>query len=526
MACSKLLIYLLLLGLAASEYPMKSLKCDCYAEKIPKHCYKLCQSATQPPPPTRYGIKQRSTPVPGYGLGDGQSNPRPPLPIPTQSSEPRRRGPCPNGNCPIQRESTKPLQIWGFNCPDGNCTQGSQPKPPPNNRQRRRSFLYQHGLRGKNSSGSDLPYSIRGIRPIGWGGNCTDGYCPQGKQPPPNYPPRCNWRQQGRNSSENNMPYILKFGPGGLNKPKTSPELVLKPAKYQACLEDGSCGCWGGDHIYVSVQQPQYNETSPCEPYGCGYLYGSSCGHRWVDLYTDYEGFPGHTRIDFVTKSEIIRLMPHINYEYANVLFFVESGFARYIIEKHMDLPNLLFHMDEPVLYKMMEINPHLDKRISGFTPIEISNVFCRVYDQCHFMTKFSKKNKDVVMFKVKYLEHCRGRDRITPIGITTPTTPAANLPGEPLFTESQIVAIEVKIPTFRALIPRITKKRAKLVKTLTKNFAKLFIELPEEVIKRMNNFLNTYGDKLDGLSNQVIVESMIGSSIDIISVLLKKLFL
>ncbi|VUZ51771.1 unnamed protein product [Hymenolepis diminuta] len=516
MACTKILIYLLLLGFVASENPVKSLKCDCYAEKIPKHCYKLCQSATQPPPPTRHGIPQPWTPVPGYGLGDGQNNPRPPPPNPTRPPEPRRRGPCPNGNCPIQRESNPSRRIWGFDCPDGNCKQGSQPKPPPNNRQRRRSF-YQQGQRGKDSGG---------IRPIGWGGNCTDGYCPQGKQPPPNYPPRCNWRQQGRNSSEKNKPYILKFGSSGLNKPKPSPELILKPAKYQACLEDGSCGCWGGDNIYGSMQQLQYNKTSPCEPYGCGYLYGSSCGLRWMDLYTDYEGFPGHTRIDFVTKSEIIRLMPHIDYDFANVLFFVEPGFARYIIDKHMDLPNLLFHMDEPVLYKMMQTVPQLDNRISGFTPIEISNVFCRVYDQCHFMTKFSEKNKNVIMYKVKYLEHCRGRDRITPIDIITPTTPATNSPEDPLFTESQIVAIEMKIPKFRVLIPRITKERAKLVKTLTKNFPKLFIDLPDEVVKRINNFLNTSGDKLDGLSNEVIVEGMIGSSVDVISFLVKRLFM
>nr|CDS27617.1 expressed protein [Hymenolepis microstoma] len=532
MTCGKVFaFFLLLFGFAAVGYSLELEKCDCQAERIPKHCYNLCRSFTQPPPPTPYAILKKSSPFPGYGFDKEKKNPRPPAPEVTEppSPPPQRIGPCRKGNCPVEQESVQPPAGWGGDCYNEDCKQGVQPRPPQNSRQRRKlGDFYKLNRHGKKPVEIDFPTVMRtrfeNKTVPGWVSNCTKGDCSQGKQPPPKYLPHCNWRQGGRNSSSYNSPYILQFASGGVNRIKPSNDLTSQPLQYQACLKDGTCGCWGGDQNYLSWQEKQNKENSACEPYGCGYQYGSSCGHKWTELYADYKRYPGHTRIDFATKSEILRVMPHIDLNFANVLFFVEPGFARYIIKKHMDLPNLLFYMDEPVLYKMIGTVPNLDNRISGFTPVEISNVFCRVYDQCHFMEKFSKKSQDTIIFKVKYLKHCREKKVITPI-VTTTTAPAPNPYQEVFITESQIVEIEAKIPKFRALLPRITNKGARLVSAQFKNIANLFLDLPESVITQINNFLDASVGKLDDISNEDIAKEMMGSKNDVKSLIVKRLF-
>ncbi|VDO02346.1 unnamed protein product [Rodentolepis nana] len=521
----KFLIFCIVVcGFAVVGYSLQREKCDCYAAVIPENCYKLCNSITQPPPPARYDILKKLNPVPGYSSHKEKVNPRPPAPPVTAPPlpQPQRIRPCPNGNCPVRQEPSKQPPGWGGDCTSGDCLEGQQPKPPQNSRQRRKlGDHYKLTSQGRNPGGTDLAKNfVSGYENItvpGWGSKCPNGKCVEGKQPPPYYSPHCNWKQQGGNSSSN-TPQILKFASGGVNKIRPSDDLISQPQRYQACLKDGSCGCWGGDVNYLSMK----NDKATCEPYGCGYKFGSSCGIKWTILYADYERYPGHMRIDFVTKSEILRIMPHIDLNFANVLFFVEPGFARYIINKHMDLPNLLFYMDEPVLYKMMDTVPNLESRISGFTPVEISNVFCRVHNQCHFMDRFSKKSQDIIIFKVKYLKHCREKKVVKPYVNMITNTPGENL----IITKTQIALIEEKIPKFRALIPRITETGARLVSNHYKDVSTLFVGLHESIIARINNFLDTFADKLYDFSNEEIAEKMIGSTKDVMALLVKRLFI
>lgn len=509
-------IFIFVFALVIGNYSPELSKCDCSAEKIPKYCFKMCQAMEQPVPPS-LELNRRPFPAPGYGPDDGDPNPRPPPPPirPPTDSQPPRRKPCPGGKCP---DNGVPVKIpgWGGDCTDdiNACREGIQPKPPANIRRKRGVY-------------PEVDDRTRKQVP-GFKGNCTTGVCREGNQPaPPNYPPRCTWKHISYSATASAKPNILLFKSSESKIQLYSPDFWRNSFEFQACLKDGSCGCWGP--IDNSVwRSPKFRNTTSCEPYGCGYAFGESCGYKWTELYSDIDGYPGHTRIDAESKTEILRVMPHIDFDFANALFFLEPGFTQYIVKKHVDLPNLLYYMDEPVLYKLMRIVPDLDQRISGFTAIEISNVFCRVFDQCHFLSKFSNSARDTVLFKVKYLRHCHEKNRVpapdNSMVVITPTTTTTAAPKPPLFTAKQISSIEVKIPKFRLLLPKLLESRVDAVKTMTRNLTAIFTELPVRILERTNNFLAKNADKMADFTNIVIAERIIGAPNDITSYIVRKM--
>ncbi|VUZ52168.1 unnamed protein product [Hymenolepis diminuta] len=265
-----------------------------------------------------------------------------------------------------------------------------------------------------------------------------------------------------------------------------------------------------------------YNETSSCEPYGCGYYYGESYGYSWSTLYASYPGFEDHERINSPIKREILVSMPNIGYSSGNNLFFVNPSFARYIIARHWDPAGLLAHMDEPVLYKMIAINPGLDKRIASFTAEQIGAIFNRIYNHCHFLHKFSKKAQNTIMLKVMHLQNCK---QTTTTTVTTAATPTTVKPVTSLYTEEEIAAIETKIPKFRKLLRAIPLETAnKLKQKAMDNFPVLFLHLPGDVIKNINNFLNVFSDPVKQ-SPKFIMERTVGKSKDLFSLLVRQMF-
>nr|CDS32153.2 expressed protein [Hymenolepis microstoma] len=262
-----------------------------------------------------------------------------------------------------------------------------------------------------------------------------------------------------------------------------------------------------------------HNLTIDCEPYGCGYFYGESYGFTWPTLYTHYPGYEDHTRISSAAKREILLSMPNIPFCSANQLFFLHPSFARYIIARHLDTPRLLSYMDEPVLYKMISINPGLCERIATFTSEQIASIFGRTFNYCHFLQKFPEKAQNIVMLKVKELGICK------PTTTTTTTAePSTQATNKPLFSNDEIVAIEAKIPKIRKLLRAIPMEKAEKVRLRTKgSFNSLFLRLPGHVIEKINGFLDLTSN-LESLSPSFIAERAIGKPRDLYSILIKQM--
>ncbi|KAM3173544.1 hypothetical protein ACTXT7_012301 [Hymenolepis weldensis] len=332
-------------------------------------------------------------------------------------------------------------------------------------------------------------------------GCCPQQNYPGGNCPYPDCGGNCPWQpQECPNCPHNPLP-----PPGwrGQNCPNgICPQLPQCPQFFHR------------QKIEISV----FNETSNCEPYGCGYYFGESYGYSWSTLYAPFPGFEDYERIQSPIKREILVSMPNIGYCFGNNLFFANPSFARYIIARHWDPAGLLSQMDEPVLYKMLAINPGLDEKIASFTAEQIAAIFERIYNNCHFLHKFSKKTRNIIMLKVRHLQSCRQT--------TTTATPTTAEPVTPLYKEKEIVAIETKIPKFRKLLKVIPLEKANELKKRTKeNFATLFLRLPGEVIEKFNKFLDFVSDPKTH-SPKFIVDRTIGSSKDLFSILVRQMLM
>ncbi|VDO09414.1 unnamed protein product [Rodentolepis nana] len=329
----------------------------------------------------------------------------------------------------------------------------------------------------------------------------SDQWVPQSSAP--------GWNNECPNCPR--QPYVWPKNCPNCPQPESQP-VPLPPEFQDPCRQNFH---WRRHPHAVRIQDTN------CEPYGCGYYYGASYGYSWSALYTHYPGYDDDMRISSEVKREILASMPNIAYCSANQLFFVHPSFARYIIARHLDTARLLSYMDEPVLYKMLAINPGLTERIATFTAVQITSIFARTFNHCHFLDKFPSYARNVITLKVKQLEVCNPRTTIT----GTATGSLTKGRNKSLFSNDEITAIETKIPKFRKLIPLIPMEKAEKVKLKAKNsFNSLFILLPAHVIEKINSFLESTSN-LEATSPGIIAEKVIGKSDDFYSNLVRRMF-
>ncbi|KAM7543122.1 hypothetical protein Aperf_G00000000840 [Anoplocephala perfoliata] len=225
----------------------------------------------------------------------------------------------------------------------------------------------------------------------------------------------------------------------------------------------------------------------------------------------------GYHLVDNLSPSvrhTILKYMPNIPDDLADALFYLDSGFVSYIINRHETLPSFMTQMHPTTIKYIMSCVNELPHLVAQMEPSTIEKIFSGVENICEYLvSKLSDATSiKTIVEKVPSLHRCVPQLDLDQSATTTSinTTPASTLKERVLkharfYTREDAEKASVSIPRIREILTLIDQK----------NLGKIYELLPSiiEHVKRLNldpiDFLNKNVDVVIRLLKNLDEESL-----------------
>lgn len=169
---------------------------------------------------------------------------------------------------------------------------------------------------------------------------------------------------------------------------------------------------------------PQDNvHPHPVIYFYCVEQYGGPCAPMWYgaeqfdpiqygDLHFQQFKGQGNPLVDYLSPSvrhTILKYMPNIPDDLADSLFFLDSGFVSYIINRHEILPSFMTDMHPMTIKHIMSCVNELPSLVANMEPSTIEKIFSGVENICDYLVSKLQDATSIktIVKKVPNFHHC-----------------------------------------------------------------------------------------------------------------------
>nr|CDS33902.1 hypothetical protein HmN_000552100 [Hymenolepis microstoma] len=187
-------------------------------------------------------------------------------------------------------------------------------------------------------------------------------------------------------------------------------------------------------------------------------------------------------QMDPAVHYAILKYMPTIPLELANTLYDMEPNYVKYILNRHLYLPQLLMSMDSTTLNYVLLIGD-LGGKISQFSAEDVNNLFNKMNSPCAYILVQKKDVREAIIEKAPHLASCR-RAQLhleTDAAESKPATARAVNPMKILNLANQR-----KLKSLRSVMPTFDQEVEGLIKKYAYVFNMYSDKLTAEDVKRI----------------------------------------